>query len=208
MNIVFLGCPGSGKGTQARIIAQKLNMAHFSTGDIFWDEVQKKTPLGHEVMDNVSTGRLVPDWLVLGLLKDKLGQEKRGILFDGFPRTNEQAEGLDSWLSARSSALNAAIFFNIPEAVAAKRLETRGICQACGAIQGSSGAACGVCGGTLARRADDKPEAIRKRMMAYKDQTESLLSYYRSNGILIEIKADQPPQAVTTQIALALKSVV
>jgi adenylate kinase len=208
MNIVFLGCPGSGKGTQARLIAQKLNMVHFSTGDILWEEIQKKTPLGHEVLDNVSTGRPVPDWLILGLLKDKLGQEKRGILFDGFPRTNEQAEALDAWLTSRSTALNAVIFFNITEAAAAKRLEMRGICSTCGTIQGTTGTACGACGGPIVRRDDDKPEAVRKRMMAYKDQTEPLLSYYRGNGILLEIKADQPPQAVTTQIAMALKSVV
>ncbi len=212
MNIVFLGYPGSGKGTQARFIAQKLGMVHFAPGDILWDEVVKKTPLGMEVHDYLSSGRLVPDWLILRLLKDKFAAEKRGILFDGFPRTLEQAEALDAWLSSRSAALSAVIYFNLPEAAAAKRLEGRVACAGCGASYtapaGAPLSACSACGGALKRRDDDVPAIIQKRMMVYRDQTEQLISYYKSNDILVEVKADQPQQAVTVQVATALKSVL
>jgi len=183
MNIVFLGLPGAGKGTQASFISQKLGMVHFSPGDILWDEIARKTPLGMEVHDNLSSGRLAPDWLVLRVLKDRLVSEKRGLLFDGFPRTMEQAEALDAWLASRSAKLNAVIHFELPEAEAAKRLVFRG-------------------------REDDKPDIVKKRIMAYKDQTEPLLHYYRGNDILLSVNANQPQQAVTAQIALALKSVV
>lgn len=209
MNIVFLGCPGSGKSTQAKALAGKLGMVHFSTGNIFWDEIQRKTPLGHELMDSVTAGRLVPDWLVMDVLKDKLGAEKRGILFDGFPRSTEQAEGLDSWLSGRSSKLDAVIYFHMPETAALQRLERRVVCSSCGAIAEAAGAAaCTVCGGPVSSRGCDKPEILKRRLMAYKDQTEPVLSYYRSNDILVEVKADKPQQDVTVQIALALKSLV
>ncbi len=211
MNIVFIGCPGSGKGTQAKFISQKLNMTHFSPGDIFWKEVAEKTTLGQEVADDLAGGRLVPDWLVLRLLKDKFGAEKRGILFDGFPRTHEQAEALDDWLTANGRTLNAAIYLKLPEAEGARRLELRNVCGNCGMSYGAAmglQAACGACGAALIRRVDDKPEIVKKRMLAYRDQTEPLLSYYSGNGVLREINADQPQQAVTTQIALALKSII
>lgn len=212
MNIVFLGFPGSGKSAQARFIADKLNMTLFSPGDIFWGELAKKDPLGLEVHDYLSAGKLVPDWLVLRMLKDRLATETRGILFDGFPRTMEQAEGLDAWLASRSGELDGVIYFNLPEAAAAARLADRVVCAGCGKpyppLPPGQAASCGLCGGKLLRREDDVPEVIKKRMMAYRDQTEQLLTYYRSNGILKEIKADQAQQAVSAQIALALKSLV
>lgn len=211
MNIVFIGMPGAGKGTQGRFFAQKLGMSHFSPGSIMWDEAAKKTPFGQEVHDYLSSGRLAPDWLVLRLLSDRLSAEKRGIIFGGFPRTLEQAEGMDAWLSSRSSELNTVIYLNIPEADAAGRLFMRALCTACGAVTAAGGGAlppCPSCGGNLRRREDDRPETVRKRFMVYKDQTESLLSYYRSNSVLKEVNAALPQQEVSAQIAMVLKSLV
>ncbi len=211
MNIVLLGYPGSGKGTQARAVAGKLGLVHVSFGDIFWNEVAKKTPLGHEVADSLSTGSLLPDWLVLGQLKERFKTEKRGLLFDGFPRNMEQAEGLDSWLSARSSALDAVVLLKISEADAAKRAAERRVCGDCGAIFNRITKVpfleglCDSCGGKLKVRDDDKPDAVKKRLMVYRDQTEQLVSYYRGNTDFFEINGAQPLETVTAQILAAVK---
>ncbi|HNW44973.1 MAG TPA: nucleoside monophosphate kinase [Elusimicrobiales bacterium] len=213
MNIVLLGYPGAGKGTQARIIADKLNMVHVSFGDIFWAEIARKSLLGQEVSDYLDTGRLVPDWLILGQLKERFASERRGLLFDGFPRTGEQAEGLDAWLEARSSSLDAIVHLKLPEVEVAKRLEGRRVCG-CGKIYNIHTSPpfmadmCDSCAGPLKPQKDDKPEVIKKRIMAYRDQTEHLLIYYRGNVPVLEVKADQPVQAVTTQLLTSLKTVL
>ncbi len=211
MNIALLGCPGSGKGTQARVISRKLGLLQVSPGDIFWNELNKKTPLGHQVADYLATGRLVPDWLVLGVLKERLAAEKKGVLLDGFPRTMEQAEGLDTWLASRSASLDAVIYLNLPEVEAARRLAERRVCAGCGMIYSNLTGmpfietACGLCGGVLKSREDDKADVVRKRIMVYRDQTEPLISYYRGTVEFFEVKADQPQQAITTQILALLK---
>lgn len=212
MNIVLLGCPGSGKGTQARAIARRLGLKHFSPGDIYWDEIAKKTPLGEEVTDYLTTGRLVPDWLVLVTLKEKLAKETGGLLLDGFPRTMEQAEAFETWLASRSAALDAVIYLSLPEAEAAKRLADRLVCPGCGGIFNRATVkpfmenVCDSCGGAIRPRADDKPELIKNRIMVYRDQTEHLISYYRGNVEFFEVKASQPPEAVTAQILRLLKA--
>lgn len=212
MNIVFLGYTGSGKGTQAREVSRKLNLKHVSFGDIFWNELVKKTPFGHEVADYLTTGRLVPDWLVLSQLKERLAKESDGLLFDGFPRTTEQAEGLEAWLASKSSSLTAVVLLNLPEAEAMKRAAARRICNDCGSIFNVETKVpfmtdlCDSCGGKLKLREDDRPEAIKKRVMAYRDQTDPLISYYRGNAEFFEINAAQPVQTVTTQILTALRS--
>ena len=213
MNIAFLGYPGSGKGTQARLLAGKLGLVHVSFGDIYWREINKKTPMGQEVSDYLPTGRLVPDWLVFGWLKEKYAAERRGFLFDGFPATTEQAEQLDAWLASRAAALDAVVFLNIPEAEAAKRLGARRVCPGCGAIFNTltnppfMENLCDSCGGPLKPQEDDKPEALKKRLMVYRDYTSQLNSYYRGNSAVLEVKADQPPAEVTKQILSVLKTV-
>jgi adenylate kinase len=212
MNVILLGYPGSGKGTQARVLSRKLGLLHVSTGDIFREELAKKTALGQEVADYFSAGQLAPDWLVLDMLKHRLSSETRGLLFDGFPCTVEQAEGLDEWFTSRSMTLDAVIFLNLPEAEVARRLGDRRICVKCGTIYNLHIAtptlenACDSCGGALTIRGDDKPEVIKKRIMVYKDQTEPLVSYYKGNSFFSEVKADQPPQVITEKILSLLKA--
>lgn len=207
MNVILLGYPGSGKGTQAKILAQKFSLFHVSTGDIFREELAKKTPLGTEVAGYISAGRLVPDKLVLEVIKTRLSTETRGLLFDGFPRTVEQAEGLDDWFSARNINLDAVIFINVQEAEVARRLGDRRTCSGCGKIYnlGTQPPAktdlCDVCGKKLVMREDDRPEVILRRLGVYRDQTEPLLSYYRASGNFYEADGGQDPESVAAKIA-------
>lgn len=207
MNIILLGYPGSGKGTQAKVLSQKLGMFHVSTGDIFREELAKKSPLGQEVASYMSAGRLVPDKLVLEVLKSRLGAETRGLLFDGFPRTVEQAEGLDAWFESRGQSIDAVVFINVPEAEVARRLGARRTCSGCGKIYNvvttppAKEGVCDACGKPLLTREDDKAEVIARRIQVYKDQTEPLLAYYRASGIFHEADGGLAPEAVAAKIA-------
>lgn len=206
MNIALLGCPGSGKGTQAKAVAGKLELLHISLGDILWDEVNKKTPLGGQVGDYLSRGCPVPDWLVLVVLKGKLAEAKKGFLLDGFPGSMEQAEGLDALLAAESASLDAAVCLNLPEAEAMRRLTERRICSGCGMIfnrvtaRPRAEAVCDFCGGALIFREDDRPSAVRQRLMVYREQTSPLISYYRRSLKFFEVDASQPRQTITDQV--------
>jgi len=211
MNIILLGYPGSGKGTQAKVLSQKLDMFHVSTGDIFREELAKKTPLGQEVSKYLSGGRLVPDRLVLEVLKSRLSAEKRGLLFDGFPRTVDQAEGLDNWFAGRSQSIDAVVFLNVAEEEVAKRLGARRTCSGCGKIYNTITSppakenVCDACGKPLTVREDDKPDVIARRIQVYKDQTEPLLAYYRSSGVFYEADGGLSPDAVAEKVAAYLK---
>ena len=211
MNVILLGYPGSGKGTQAKVLSQKFGLFHVSTGDIFREELAKKTPLGQEVAGYLSAGRLVPDRLVLDVLKNRLGTETRGLLFDGFPRTVEQAEGLDAWFESRNMAMDAVVFINVPEADVAKRLGDRRTCSGCGKIYNvgtqppAKADVCDVCGKPLIIREDDKPEVITRRLQVYRDQTEPLLAYYRAAGNFYEANGGLDPESVAANIAGMLK---
>lgn len=214
MNIVLLGYTGSGKTTQGSKLSSSLGLIHISLGNIFRDEIARKTPIGLEVHDYVSSGRLVPDWLTLNFLKDRFGKEKSGFLFDAFPATMEQAEGLDAWLATRSSSVTAAFLLKMPEAEAQKRAAGRRVCGACGAVWNlhsrppMMAEMCNNCGGKLAQRADDRPDILKRRFLAFHDQTDPLLSYYRSNSEFFEIDAMQPEQQIFSQIAVSLKKVI
>ena len=212
MNLILLGYPGSGKGTQAKGLSQKLGLTHFSTGDIFREEISKHSTLGIEAAGYLSGGRLVPDKLVLDLIKSRLATETRGLLFDGFPRTVEQAQALDDYLASKSLTVDMVFFLDLQEQEVVSRLGARRTCVKCGTIYNLLTSApakegiCDSCGGVLTLREDDKPEVIKKRIMVYRDQTEPLLAYYKGNGVFTEIKADQSPQAITGQILSSLKA--
>jgi adenylate kinase len=210
MNIILLGYPGSGKGTQAKVLSQKMGLFHVSTGDIFREELTKNTPLGQEVSSYLAGGRLVPDRLVLEVLKSRLGTETRGLLFDGFPRTVEQAEGLDAWIESRGQEIDAVIFLNVAEDEVAKRLGARRTCTGCGKIYNIITSApakenvCDACGKPLMTREDDTPSVIAKRLQVFKDQTEPLLAYYRSSGNFFEADGGLAPEVVAEKVAAML----
>ncbi len=212
MNIILLGAPGSGKGTLAKGLVTKLALFHVSTGDIFREELAKKSPLGQEVASYMSSGRLVPDKLVLEVLKNRLAAETRGLMFDGFPRTVEQAEGLDAWFTSRGQNIDAVVFLNVADDVVAKRLGSRRTCSGCKKIYNvisnppAKEGVCDACGKPLFTREDDKAEVIARRLQVYKDQTEPLLAYYRSSGVFLEADGAQSPEAVEEKVLALLKS--
>lgn len=211
MNIILLGSPGSGKGTQAKVLSQKLGLFHVSTGDIFREELANKTPLGQEVSKYLAAGRLVPDKLVLEVLKARLSKENRGMLFDGVPRTVDQAEGMDSWFASRGQAVDVVVFLNVSEAEVTKRLGSRRTCTGCGRIYNTITHApakenvCDACAKPLMMRDDDKPEVIHRRLQVYRDQTEPLLAYYRSSGNFFEADGALAPEVVAEKVASLVK---
>jgi adenylate kinase len=210
MNVILLGAPGSGKGTQAKVLSRDYGLCHVSTGDIFREEMTRKTTLGQEAHGYISAGRLVPDRVVLDMVKSRLAVETRGLLFDGFPRTVEQAEGLDAWLESRGQEIDAVIFINVSEEAVTRRLCDRRTCAGCGKIYNLGTQpplkpdVCDACGKPLAQREDDKPAVIARRLQVYRDQTEPLLAYYKSTGNFIEADGSQDPAGVTAAIARAL----
>ncbi len=211
MNIILLGYPGSGKGTLAKDLSKALDLVHVSTGDILRDEMAKKTALGAEASSYMAGGRLVPDRLVMDMIKARLGSETRGLLFDGFPRTVAQAESLDAWFESRGQEIDAVVFLNVSEDVVMKRLGSRRTCAGCGKIYNvisnppAKEGVCDACGKPLMTREDDKPEVISKRIQVYKDQTEPLLAYYRASGNFLETDGGKAPEAVTKDVLALLR---
>lgn len=195
MRIVFLGAPGAGKGTQARLIAEQHQIPQVSTGDILRGAVRAGSPLGQEAKGYMDRGELVPDGLMIGLIRDRIAQEDcaRGYILDGFPRNLEQARALDAMLAEVGCPLQLAIDFRVPTDELVRRLTGRRVCRACGAsfhrvsapskVEG----VCDHCHGELYQRADDNVETVSKRLKVYEDQTAPITEYYRSRGILHEV---------------------
>ena len=169
MNIVLLGAPGAGKGTQAAKLVAKYDVAHISTGDILRAAVKAGTPLGLEAKSYMDKGELVPDSVVIGLVKERL-QEKdteKGFILDGFPRTTTQAVALASELAELGRDINAAIAVEVDPEVIVRRLTSRRLCRACGYIGSEADATCPQCAGEMYQRDDDKPETVRNRLEVY-----------------------------------------
>ncbi|MBU2575198.1 MAG: adenylate kinase [Elusimicrobia bacterium] len=210
MNIVLLGYPGSGKGTQAKALSEKFSLFHISTGDIFREAIAANAPLGLEVADYLAAGRLVPDKLVLEIIKDRISTETRGLLFDGFPRTVDQAQGLDDYFTARNQAVDAALFLDVDEEEVVQRLGSRRTCPKCRKIYNLLSSPplkeglCDGCGGKLVLREDDKPEVIHRRLGVYKDQTEPLIAYYKGIGTFHSVKGGRAPEEVAAEISAIL----
>jgi adenylate kinase len=213
MNVILLGYPGSGKGTLAKDLSKELDMVHVSTGDILRDEMAKKTPLGTEASSYMASGRLVPDRLVMDMLKARLGAEKRGLLFDGFPRTVDQAEALDSWFTSRSQSIDSVVFLNVAESVVISRLGSRRTCTGCGKIYNiislppAKENVCDACSKPLMIRPDDTQAVILRRLQVYKDQTEPLLAYYRASGSFMEADGGKSPESVTKDVMGLLRGI-
>lgn len=192
MNIILLGPPGGGKGTQAKFITEKFGIPQISTGDILRDAVKNKTELGLKAKEYMDDGKLVPDDLVIQIVEERLTKDdcKNGFILDGFPRTLVQAEALDSMLARMNKEIDYVLNIEVPEDAIVKRLTSRRICKKCGNIYNllsnppKIDGRCDICGGELYQRDDDKEETVRQRLKVYKADTEPLIKYYRDKGVL------------------------
>jgi adenylate kinase len=205
VNIIFIGPPGSGKGTQASRIAERYRIPHISTGDILRAAVKAGTPLGLEVAATLAAGGLVGDDVMTGLVRARLGAPDvaGGFLLDGFPRTAAQAAALDAMLGG---APLIAVLIAVGDEAIVGRLGSRRVCESCAITQsvteGSSehGQSCPYCGGRLVRRPDDDPDVIRRRLATYAAFAEPLVDYYRQRPRFGSVDGLQPPQAVTAAL--------
>jgi len=192
MRLVLLGAPGAGKGTQAKKLIERYSIPQISTGDILRKAVQDGTPLGKEAKSYMDRGELVPDSVVIGIIKERLKEDdcKKGYILDGFPRNVAQAKALDEMLSSLNSPLDYAISIDVPFDELMKRLTGRRTCKSCGQMYNiyfsppKNNGICDKCGGELYQRDDDKEETIRKRLEVYEAQTAPVIGYYREKGIL------------------------
>jgi len=213
MNILFMGPPGAGKGTQAERIVAEFGIPHISTGDAFRLAMKEGTPLGLKAKEYVDQGLLVPDDVTNGIVRERLQQDdcERGFLLDGFPRTLAQAEALDGMLNEAGRRIDHVISLVVDRDMLLKRLTGRRICKSCGATYHilfnppKQEGVCDKCGGELYQRSDDTEEKVGTRLDEYLSKTEPLLRYYRDQGLLREVNGEQEIDAVTAQITSILK---
>ena len=195
MKIIMLGAPGAGKGTQAKMIAEKYSIPHVSTGDIFRANIKNGTELGKEAKSYMDKGELVPDELTVRILLDRVAQEdcKNGYVLDGFPRTIPQAEVLDAELTKMGDKIDFAINVEVPDENIIRRMSGRRACLKCGAtyhivhIPPVKEGICDKCGSELVLRDDDKEETVKNRLSVYHEQTQPLIDFYDKKGVLKEV---------------------
>ena len=212
MKIIMLGAPGAGKGTQAKKIAEKYQIPHISTGDIFRSNIKEGTELGMKAKAYMDQGGLVPDELTIGMLMDRIQKDdcKNGYVLDGFPRTIPQAESLTNALNERNQKIDYAVNVDVPDENIVNRMSGRRACSSCGAtyhivykpskVEGI----CDVCGDKLVLRDDDKPETVKKRLSVYHDQTQPLIDYYKEAGVLANVDGTQDMEKVFSDIVAVL----
>jgi adenylate kinase len=208
MNIVLLGAPGAGKGTQAARIIETYGVPHISTGDILRAAVANQTPLGLEAKRYMDAGELVPDEVVIGLVSTRLSEPDTdaGFILDGFPRTTAQAEALDGELVSLGKSIEAAIAITVDPEVIVGRLTSRRTCRDCGRITNvSEGDVCVACGGELYQRDDDNETTVRNRLDVYERSTAPLIDYYGGKGVLHAIDGDRPVDVVWSDVKAALE---
>lgn len=206
MNIVLLGGPGAGKGTVAQELVAEFGFAHISTGDLLRAAVKSGSELGIQAKKYMDAGELVPDQLVINLVKERLADDdaQAGFILDGFPRNTVQAVTLDSELSSLGRAIDAALLIDVQPDVIVKRLSSRRTCRACGYTGTEADTVCPKCGGEMYQRDDDKPETIKNRLDVYAKNTSPLVEYYRGQGLLKVVDGDDTVDAVYTKVKEAL----
>ena len=211
MNVILLGAPGAGKGTQATRISDKFGMPHISTGDIFRANIKNQTEIGLLAKSYIDNGQLVPDEVTCKLVDNRLAEEdcrQKGYLLDGFPRTIAQAEALDKF-----AKIDAVVNIEIDFSLLMNRLCGRRVCKECGEsyhISTLNGATkCSRCGGELYQRKDDNPETVQSRLDVYTEQTKPLIDYYTKKGIILNfVGTDDPPEVLFGEIAAELNKFV
>ena len=192
MNIILLGAPGSGKGTQAARISEKYSLVHISTGDIFRENIKNQTELGKTAKSYIDQGYLVPDEVTISMVKDRLLREdcKNGVLLDGFPRTVAQAEALEKF-----ATIDKVIDIDVPYDLIIDRIVNRRSCLACGGTFNvktlSDASKCPTCGQQLTQRADDNEETVTERITVYDKQTKPLVDFYSAKGVLVRVNGNQ-----------------
>ncbi|NLG11069.1 MAG: adenylate kinase [Coriobacteriaceae bacterium] len=202
MNIVLLGAPGAGKGTQAANIVTEYDVAHISTGDILRAAVKAQTPLGVEAKSYMDAGGLVPDSVVIELVKERLQENdtEKGFILDGFPRTSTQAVALATELSELGRDIDIVIAVSVDPDVIVERLASRRLCRNCSYIGSASDTSCPVCHGEMYQRDDDRAETVRNRLEVYEKATTPLIEYYRGRDLLTEVDGDRPVEEVYASI--------
>lgn len=202
MNIVLLGAPGAGKGTQAQKLVEEFGVAHISTGDLLRAAVKAGTKLGVKAKEYMDAGQLVPDKLVVDLVTERLAADdaKNGFILDGFPRNTAQAVTLDSALVDMGLSLDAALLVDVKAEVIVERLSSRRTCRDCGYTAPAGVDVCPSCGGEMYQRDDDKPETIQNRLNVYESQTAPLVEYYKGKGLLKVVDGDRPVDDVYADV--------
>lgn len=210
--IVLLGPPGAGKGTQAQIIAEKYELVHVSSGDLFRENLKNETELGKLAQTFMKRGELVPDDVTIAMVRDRLSRPdcRNGALLDGFPRTPAQAEALAEMLKEFSGSVNLVPFISVPAEILVERLSGRWTCRSNGHVfheKFNPPAIAGVCdldGSELYQRDDDKPETVMNRIKVYQEQTAPLIAFYKENGLLAEVDGTKSIEEVTTALLQAI----
>ena len=213
MKIIMLGAPGAGKGTQAKMVAEKYHIPHVSTGDIFRANIKNGTELGMEAKKYMDKGQLVPDELTVKILLDRVAREdcRDGYVLDGFPRTIPQAQVLEEALAERDEKVDYAINVDVPDENIVRRMAGRRACLKCGAtyhvehIPPRQEGICDVCGSELVLRDDDKPETVLKRLQVYHNQTKPLIDFYSSRNVLRTVDGTVDMKDVFAEIVKALE---
>ncbi len=206
MQAVLLGPPGSGKGTQAAALSARLGFRHLATGDILREEVKNKTKLGIEAKGYMDRGELVPDKLILEMVSSHL-EPGKSYLWDGFPRTEAQAVGLDALLAVRNLSVYLAVLLDVPDEVIIGRISGRLFCPSCGAnyhrqsMPPKKQGVCDACGARLEVRADDRPEVVARRLNVYREQTAPVVGYYEAQSKLVRVNGNRPPEKVSLELA-------
>jgi len=196
MILVFLGPPGAGKGTQAKLLSQRMGFLHLSTGDLLREAVKNQTPLGKKAKEYMDRGELVPDGLIVQLIEETM-PKGGNVILDGFPRTVNQALALEEMLKGKGEKISKVLFFDVPDEVIIDRLSGRRVCSKCGAVYHVKynppkvEGVCDLCGGSLVQRDDDKEEVVKKRLEVYRKQTQPLIEFYQDRGIIYRLDAEK-----------------
>ena len=215
MRLVFVGPPGAGKGTQAKLVSAASGLPHISTGDMLRSAIAERSPLGDQAGEFTKSGQLVPDEIMIGIIHDRLRRPdcRNGFILDGFPRTLAQAEALECTLADLEQALTAVVSFACDDAAVVRRICGRRVCRDCGAIYHveasppTKDGVCDKCGGELYQRGDDLEDTVRRRLKVYHKQTVSLIDYYRRAGLLREITCDGGIEEVAQAVERELNTI-